>query len=117
MELTPVTISVTGGRSCWNCGELHTVLVPSRRKIAINSATCPNCGSLLWFLNLPSQPRVFERSRSRGIRDRVIAIVAEQLGVDPEKITQRTSLVNDLGADSLDTVELIMQLEEELNLQ
>lgn len=47
---------------------------------------------------------------------RVIDIVAEQLGVDKEKITRETSFVNDLGADSLDTVELVMELEEEFDI-
>ena len=48
--------------------------------------------------------------------ERVIDIVAEQLGVDKEKITRETSFVNDLGADSLDTVELVMELEEEFDI-
>ena len=48
--------------------------------------------------------------------ERVIEIVAEQLGVDKEKIAPETSFVNDLGADSLDTVELVMELEEEFDL-
>ena len=47
---------------------------------------------------------------------RVIEIVAEQLGVDIEKVKPETSFVNDLGADSLDTVELVMELEEEFNV-
>ena len=76
-------------------------------------ATCPNCGSLLWFLNVKSSTHVYDRSVSRGIRERVLAIIAEQLGVAPDKIAANTSLVNDLGVDSLDTVELIMELEEE----
>lgn len=80
-------------------------------------ATCPKCGSLLWFLNVQSRSHVFERSRSRDMRDRVIAIVAQQLGVDPKNITEDTSFVNDLGADSLATVELVMELEEEFDLQ
>ena len=42
--------------------------------------------------------------------------MAEQLGVDKEKITSETSFVNDLGADSLDTVELVMELEEEFDI-
>ena len=75
-------------------------------------ATCPKCGSLLWFLNLEAHARVFERTRSDTIRDRVIQIVAEQLGVDPVDINERTSLVNELGADSLDTVELVIELEQ-----
>jgi len=48
--------------------------------------------------------------------ERVIAIVAEQLGVDKDKVKPETSFVNDLGADSLDTVELVMELEEEFNV-
>jgi acyl carrier protein len=51
-----------------------------------------------------------------SVQERVIDIVAEQLGVDKEKITPETSFVNDLGADSLDTVELVMELEEEFDI-
>ncbi len=51
-----------------------------------------------------------------AVQDRVIDIVAEQLGVDKEKVTPETSFVNDLGADSLDTVELVMELEEEFDI-
>ena len=51
-----------------------------------------------------------------SIEERVIDIVAEQLGVEKEKITKDTSFVNDLGADSLDTVELVMELEEEFDI-
>ena len=80
-------------------------------------ATCPKCGSLLWFLNLHSQTHIFDRADSRGTRDRVIAILAEQLGVDPEKITEGTAFVNDFEADSLDTAELVMVLEEEFGLK
>jgi len=43
-------------------------------------------------------------------------IVADQLSVDREKITPATSFVNDLGADSLDTVELVMELEDEFDI-
>ena len=51
-----------------------------------------------------------------SVAERVIDIVAEQLGVDKEKVTSETSFVNDLGADSLDTVELVMELEEEFDI-
>ncbi|MAT68443.1 MAG: acyl carrier protein [Planctomycetaceae bacterium] len=51
-----------------------------------------------------------------SVLERVIDIVSEQLGVDKEKITAETSFVNDLGADSLDTVELVMELEEEFDI-
>jgi acyl carrier protein len=48
--------------------------------------------------------------------ERVIDIVSSQLGVDKEKVNTETSFVNDLGADSLDTVELVMELEEEFDI-
>ncbi|MFO0898174.1 MAG: acyl carrier protein [Pirellulales bacterium] len=51
-----------------------------------------------------------------SVKDRVIDIVSEQLGVDREKVSPETSFVNDLGADSLDTVELVMELEEEFDI-
>jgi len=51
-----------------------------------------------------------------SVMERVTEIVADQLGVDKEKITADTSFVNDLGADSLDTVELVMELEEEFDI-
>jgi acyl carrier protein len=51
-----------------------------------------------------------------SVKDRVIDIVAEQLGVDKEKVTPETHFINDLGADSLDTVELVMELEEEFDI-
>ena len=51
-----------------------------------------------------------------SIEEQVIDVVAEQLAVEKGKITRETSFVNDLGADSLDTVELIMELEEEFDL-
>ncbi|MEO1497599.1 MAG: acyl carrier protein [Planctomycetota bacterium] len=51
-----------------------------------------------------------------SVQERVIEIVSEQLGVDKEKISPETSFVTDLGADSLDTVELVMELEEEFDV-
>jgi acyl carrier protein len=51
-----------------------------------------------------------------SVAERVIDIVAEQLGANKETITRDTSFVNDLGADSLDTVELVMELEEEFDI-
>jgi acyl carrier protein len=50
------------------------------------------------------------------IEERVVEIVAEQMGVDKAQITRETSFVNDLGADSLDTVELVMEFEDEFDI-
>ena len=51
-----------------------------------------------------------------SVEERVTDIVAEQLGVEKDKVSSETSFVNDLGADSLDTVELVMELEEEFDI-
>ena len=52
-----------------------------------------------------------------NIEDRVRKIVAEQLGVKEEEVKSEASFVDDLGADSLDTVELVMALEEEFETE
>jgi acyl carrier protein len=52
-----------------------------------------------------------------SVEQKVKDIIVEQLGVDPEQVTPEASFVDDLGADSLDTVELVMALEEEFNLE
>ena len=51
-----------------------------------------------------------------NVKDRVIEIVCEQMGATKEKVTEQTSFINDLGADSLDTVELVMEFEDEFDL-
>jgi acyl carrier protein len=57
-----------------------------------------------------------EDSTVASVQERVIDIVAEQLGVNKDQVSRETSFVNDLGADSLDTVELVMELEEEFDI-
>ena len=52
-----------------------------------------------------------------SIEERVKGVVIEQLGVKPEEVTEEASFVEDLGADSLDTVELVMALEEEFDTE
>ncbi|MBF0369011.1 MAG: acyl carrier protein [Magnetococcales bacterium] len=51
------------------------------------------------------------------IADRVKKIVVEQLGVEADQVTEQANFVDDLGADSLDTVELVMALEEEFGCE
>lgn len=50
------------------------------------------------------------------IKERVVAIIVDKLGVDEGEVTPEASFTNDLGADSLDTVELIMEFEKEFNI-
>lgn len=53
---------------------------------------------------------------SETIATRVSRIVVEHLGVDAEKVTEKASFIDDLGADSLDTIELVMAFEEEFSI-
>ena len=51
------------------------------------------------------------------IQEKVIDIIVEKLGVNKDQVTPDADFVNDLGADSLDQVELVMEFEEEFNLE
>ncbi len=50
------------------------------------------------------------------VRTKVVSIIVDKLGVEESEVTNEASFTNDLGADSLDTVELIMEFEKEFNL-
>ncbi len=52
-----------------------------------------------------------------GLEDRVSAIIVEQLGVTKEELAPQASFIDDLGADSLDIVELVMAIEEEFDIE
>jgi acyl carrier protein len=52
-----------------------------------------------------------------AVTEKVKSIIAEQLGVKIEEVTEKASFIDDLGADSLDTVELVMALEEEFGVE
>lgn len=52
-----------------------------------------------------------------AVQDKITEIIVEQLGVKPEEVVPEASFVDDLGADSLDTVELVMALEEEFGVE
>ena len=52
-----------------------------------------------------------------AVEDRIKKIIAEQLGVDEDEVVPEASFVEDLGADSLDTVELVMAFEEEFEIE
>ena len=51
-----------------------------------------------------------------SIEDKVVNIICEQMGTSRDKISDKTSFINDLGADSLDTVELVMNFEDEFEI-
>ena len=52
----------------------------------------------------------------KAIEQKVIEIISEQMGVDKAEIARETSFINDLNADSLDTVELVMEFEDEFDM-
>ena len=52
-----------------------------------------------------------------SVAERVKKIIVDQLGVNAEQVTEEASFIDDLGADSLDTVELVMALEEEFGME
>ena len=54
---------------------------------------------------------------SDNVKDKIKKIVADHLGIEEEKVTEEASFIDDLGADSLDTVELVMAFEEEFECE
>ncbi|WP_018291358.1 acyl carrier protein [Verrucomicrobium sp. 3C] len=56
-------------------------------------------------------------AEKKSIEERVKEMIVEQLGVNPEQVTPKAKFIEDLGADSLDTVELVMAFEEEFNVE
>lgn len=55
-------------------------------------------------------------AKVENVEERVLNIVCEQLGTSRDKVNRETSFINDLGADSLDTVELVMEFEDEFEI-
>lgn len=87
---------------CPVCGQA-VCLEPSQ---PFGNAPCPSCGSLLWFVASDAGARFFD-PEAAGLIERI----AERLGVSPEKL--RGGWFAEMGADSLDVAELLMELEEE----
>ena len=56
-------------------------------------------------------------SKDKPVAERVKEIIVEQLGVNPDQVTPEASFIEDLGADSLDTVEMVMAFEEEFGAE
>jgi acyl carrier protein len=67
------------------------------------------------FFSLQAELIIKSKTMS-DIKTRVVSIIVDKLGVEESEVTQEASFTNDLGADSLDTVELIMEFEKEFNI-
>lgn len=65
----------------------------------------------------PDSQISFNAMSEKSIAEKVKDIIVEQLGVNPEQVTENASFIEDLGADSLDTVELVMAFEEEFGVE
>jgi acyl carrier protein len=63
------------------------------------------------------KPRVTKGGKMAVSQDKIKQIIADQLGVKKEEVIENAKFVDDLGADSLDTVELVMALEEEFGIE
>src|SRR5262245_39337912 len=98
-----------------NCCPVCNAVVCLNPSPLFGDAPCPNCGTLLWFIHANSELLLFERESTNHVRERVIRHIAEQLGVDPAKISANPAMINDQDLDSLDIVELVMELEEEFD--
>lgn len=68
------------------------------------------------FLFSLQAEKPYKRIEMSDIKSRVISIIVDKLGVEESEVTNEASFTNDLGADSLDTVELIMEFEKEFDI-
>ncbi len=68
------------------------------------------------FLFSLQAEKPYKKIEMSDIKSRVISIIVDKLGVEETEVTHEASFTNDLGADSLDTVELIMEFEKEFNI-
>ena len=90
-----------------------------RRPVAVDQSDyfgdvpCRSCGEPLFFVKVGQDAMLYGNPAAARLRERIVGVIAMQLGVDKEKVTPKTSFIDDLGADSLDLVELVMELDEE----
>lgn len=91
--------------------QADVVIEPS---ILTGDAPCPQCGHLLWCVQLNDQAHCFDQQTAAVKRPRVLEVIAQQLGVEPDRFENAPHLLRELHADSLDMVELVMELEDEL---
>src|SRR6266511_3405611 len=78
---------------------------------------CPDCPALAGFKSRATNTNRTNFMAEKSIEEKVKDIIVEQLGVNPEQVTPQASFIEDLGADSLDVVELVMAFEEEFGVE
>jgi acyl carrier protein len=77
----------------------------------------PDCPAQLWDFSARENTNYTNFMAEKSIEEKVKDIIVEQLGVNPEQVTPQASFIEDLGADSLDIVELVMAFEEEFGVE
>jgi acyl carrier protein len=97
-----------------DAGQGKVFVLPNR---ALRSRGRSECGPARGFDITISNADNAKGKAMSDVADRVKKIVVEHLGVDEGKVTENASFVDDLGADSLDTVELVMAFEEEFGCE
>jgi acyl carrier protein len=97
---------------CPVCG----AIVRIEPTLPTGDAPCPQCGTLLWFTVFDGELQLFDAVDASNVRHRLQDVIAKQLGVAADRISASTRFAEELGADSLDTVELVMLFEEQFDL-
>jgi len=100
------------GNRCPSCQEL----LASQFTSISRGAVCPHCGHALWIVQTSAGMRCYDGRIAAPVEAKVVKVLCEKLGVNQENVAHDSSLLTDLGADSLAIVELIMSLEEELGI-
>ena len=81
--------------------------------LPFGDAPCPHCGSLIRFINLDGDLQVLDQAAEQSLRRKLRRYLAEQLGVDEGKLGDEFAALEQLKLDSIDTIELVMNLEEQ----
>ena len=112
--MTQIASRTPEGESNW-CPvcQARVCIEPSR---PAGDAPCPNCGVLLWFLPTSAGVSLYETEAVATLRDRINAMICADLGVNPQAVANPSSFIEDIGNDSLDVAELLMELEVELDI-
>jgi acyl carrier protein len=97
---------------CPVCG----AIVRIEPTLQTGDAPCPHCGTLLWFTGFDGELQLFDAVDASSVGNRLKDVIAKQLDVSADRISDSTHFAKELGGDSLDTVELVMLLEEQFDL-
>jgi acyl carrier protein len=88
-----------------------------RRKVAVSALSAEQLIRFRFLIRPYLRRQPLRKKTMSDVADRVKKIVVEHLGVEADKVTDNANFIDDLGADSLDTVELVMAFEEEFNVE